>query len=62
MIITIKQKNMQAQKNVENRQTYNIESKYQNILECRIHRKANSYGMPLSYTDKCECCNKFSQK
>ena len=30
--------------------------------ECRTHRTANSYGMPLSYTAKCSCCLKFSQK
>lgn len=31
-------------------------------LECRTHRTANSYGMPLSYTAKCSCCHKFAQK
>lgn len=30
--------------------------------ECRTHRTANSYGMPLSYTAKCSCCHKFAQK
>lgn len=35
-----------------------------NVLtsECRTHRTAISYGMPLSYAAKCQCCGKFSQK
>lgn len=42
--------------------SFDIASKRVLTSECRNHRTANSYGMPLSYTAKCQCCSKFAQK